>query len=579
MDAPRLSLAPSDTNNVECFSLAWSLPKWSFMNVNRIRVWKRVMVLGLSMAGCGVEQEPLTVKSPVIPSVNEQQAAVPDGTVASTESELFLNLAPEASSSTEGRWDPEVHRASIGLINAVLLPNKKVLVFGRRDAGGVGKIANQSRLLAPTGGNAYTWKEENDITEIGPVKTDVFCAGQTHLANGKVLVSGGHITNYEGRIDLNIFDPAKNLWTRTGQTSKKGRWYPTTTVLGNGNVFIMGGTVDKPNNVQRGNLVPELYNPRENTLVELRSAGHKQNLYPWNFQISNGNIFCAGPSGCAWNTGGGDSAILNTTTWKWEAPIRRSGGAQDYGSAVMFAPDQVLVTGGGGGPIQQSAQRINLSGPAPKWVPAGTMNFRRRQHNSTVLADGTVFISGGTSMANFTDPAEAGKVLAPELWRPSNNTFQKLPPMKTVRTYHAFSLLLPNGTVMVGGGGYAGKELKNYPDFEIYYPPYLFDKVGNFAPRPQITNTKVTTRHGAEISIGTPQAQAITRATLVKLGSVTHSFDQDQRFVPLAITGRTATAVKLKIPANPNALPPGHYMLFIFQGRVPSLSKIILVEQ
>ena len=32
------------------------------------------------------------------------------------------------------------------------------------------------------------------------------------------------------------------------------------------------------------------------------------------------------------------------------------------------------------------------------------------------------------------------------------------------------------------------------------------------------------------------------------------------------------------MPSDPNLLPPGHYMLFILRGGVPSVAKIIRVD-
>ena len=62
---------------------------------------------------------------------------------------------------------------------------------------------------------------------------------------------------------------------------------------------------------------------------------------------------------------------------------------------------------------------------------------------------------------------------------------------------------------------------------------------------------------------------------MVRLGSPTHSFDADQRYLPLSFTqsGQTVTAT---IPANPNVALPGYYLLFVFdQASVPSVAKFV----
>ncbi|MCX6148849.1 MAG: DUF1929 domain-containing protein [Candidatus Kapabacteria bacterium] len=66
------------------------------------------------------------------------------------------------------------------------------------------------------------------------------------------------------------------------------------------------------------------------------------------------------------------------------------------------------------------------------------------------------------------------------------------------------------------------------------------------------------------------------RIGLIRLGSVTHAFNFDQRYVGLKILGDVDTPYiensnldfekeefDIIIPSNPNLLPPGYYMLFL----------------
>jgi hypothetical protein len=63
--------------------------------------------------------------------------------------------------------------------------------------------------------------------------------------------------------------------------------------------------------------------------------------------------------------------------------------------------------------------------------------------------------------------------------------------------------------------------------------------------------------------------------TLVRLGSVTHTFNANQRLVSLAFT-ESGGSVTITAPDNGNLAPPGHYMLFIVdKAGVPSVSKIV----
>lgn len=71
-------------------------------------------------------------------------------------------------------------------------------------------------------------------------------------------------------------------------------------------------------------------------------------------------------------------------------------------------------------------------------------------------------------------------------------------------------------------------------------------------------------------------SDSIARATLVRLGSVTHQFDMDQRLIELDITDRTGDTVTMLSPLNEDVAPPGWYMLFLLADNgVPSEAAYI----
>ena len=59
------------------------------------------------------------------------------------------------------------------------------------------------------------------------------------------------------------------------------------------------------------------------------------------------------------------------------------------------------------------------------------------------------------------------------------------------------------------------------------------------------------------------------KACLIRLASVTHGFDHDQRYVPLELPDVELAPnppvhyVAVNAPVNANLAPPGYYMLFI----------------
>ena len=81
----------------------------------------------------------------------------------------------------------------------------------------------------------------------------------------------------------------------------------------------------------------------------------------------------------------------------------------------------------------------------------GSMAFARRQLNATLLPDGTVLVTGGTSSSGFNNPA--GAVHAAELWNPTTEQWTTLASSSGIpRVYHSCALLLPDGRVLSMGG-------------------------------------------------------------------------------------------------------------------------------
>ena len=145
--------------------------------------------------------------------------------------------------------------------------------------------------------------------------------------------------------------------------------------------------------------------------------------------------------------------------------------------------------------------------------------------------------------------------------------------MKYARGYHSSAILLPDGSVLMGGGEPEG--VMAVRPLERYLPGYFFK------PRPTIASVApATAGYGANFTVNTPNAPSITEVVLMRPGAVTHGFNQSQRFVGCDFVTGGATAIQVTTPPNDNigrnAAPPGWYLLFIIDaGRVPSVAKWI----
>jgi hypothetical protein len=157
------------------------------------------------------------------------------------------------------------------------------------------------------------------------------------------------------------------------------------------------------------------------------------------------------------------------------------------------------------------------------------------------------------------------------MWDPTNESWSVMANMLTPRLYHSTALLLPDGRVLAAGGGRpAATGTVDQENVEIFTPPYLFK-----GARPAISSAATSTGYAETFFIGTPDALDISRVTLLRLGSVTHAFDMNQRFNELSFTTAPG-GLNVTSPLARAVAPAGHYMLFILtrQG-VPSLARII----
>ena len=103
-------------------------------------------------------------------------------------------------------------------------------------------------------------------------------------------------------------------------------------------------------------------------------------------------------------------------------------------------------------PPEKSAEVIDLNQTSPSWSFVGSMQFARRQMNATLLPDGKVLVTGGTSAPGFNDPTRA--VHAAELWDPANpmQWTTLASSLAIPRIYHSTAVLLPDGRVLSMGG-------------------------------------------------------------------------------------------------------------------------------
>ena len=163
---------------------------------------------------------------------------------------------------------------------------------------------------------------------------------------------------------------------------------------------------------------------------------------------------------------------------------------------------------------------------------------------------------------------------AAEIWNPDTGTWTLGASGNRARLYHSSSVLLPDASVLVSGGGAPGPQ--NNTNAEIYYPPYLFSAAGGLATRPVIDTAPASVEIGRTFRIDV-SGPSVARVTMVKTSSVTHSWNMDQRFIDLTFSGSSGQ-ITVQAPSRAADAPPGHYMLFVLDANgVPSVAKMVQI--
>ena len=480
-----------------------------------------------------------------------------------------------------GEWS-EVLDLPNAAIHAHLLPNGKVLFWGRRDLpnGTLDDHFCTPHVWDPVTGATVPTPQPKRADE---TTVNLFCSGHSILPDGKLLVAGGHFKDGMGIDQASLYDFGTNTWTPL-PVMNNGRWYPTVVTLADGQAVVLSGsfaTADGKNT--QNNNIPQIWDGTEwRALAAFPGDGSPNagpiELFPCVHVAPDGRLFMSGPAARSWFL---DTAGRGTWTALVGPGGIRDNARRDYAPSVMYDVGKIVYMGGGNNSAPQpqtptaAVEVIDLAEPA--WRTTNPMHFARRQHNATLLPDGTVLVTGGTQGVGFNDLTSGQPVREAELWDPATERWTVLAAESVDRCYHSTAILLPDATVLSAGGGEfdIGNHTPNPPkdthlNAQIFRPPYLFR-----GARPEITAAPTTISYGETFVVETAAPEEIGNVTMVRLASVTHTDNMNQRINFLAFEV-SAGGVRVTSPGRPAICPPGHYMLFALnRAGVPSLARII----
>jgi hypothetical protein len=429
----------------------------------------------------------------------------------------------------------------------------------------------------------------------------------------------GHALDFLGHRRCWLYNHKQRTWTEVAKLNTNpdqpdeehsgGRWYPGLVTLANGEVATFFGHPDQQDFRHR-NILPERYNQAGNfwvnmpkvmgTLGEPQSDGRRFLFFPRVYQLPNGRLFFATPMPASFSgstEGTHFSTAYDPFSGDYVDPkiTEPEGAYHDWDRPAVLLPllpnenyrARILFVGG------VNPRRLDLGAASPAWTVtanrAASIAGRNRQYsNAVLLPTGEVCVVGGVHVVgntvNPSSPPPEDPVLEAEIYSPGINwdtgTYSNADSWSVkqagvhARNYHSTALLLPNGKVWVAGGntnassGNPDDDLtlsngvekkRGIKQIELYEPDYI--------PTPnriQITDSPRVLTYGEPfvVEIDRP-ATNVKYVALIRAGSVTHSTDNDQRFVALTINSRNGNTLNVTAPASGNVAPPGYYMVWV----------------
>ena len=484
------------------------------------------------------------------------------GGMARVSAQRAISAAPRGDRAEDsvwahlGRWDPVFELPNVAIHTSVL-PNGKVLFWGRRD--------QPTGLMHEHECTPYVW--DPSTGELAPTpqpqrvdgtKVNLFCSGHAFLPDGRLLVVGGHITDGDGLDQACVYDYRTNAWTALPAMNER-RWYPTATALSDGTVLVSSGSY-KDNGRVTVNDVPQIWDGHQWTptadFIGLP-------LYPRMHVAPSGQVFISGSNARTHTDGQGVWTALPWPRGVWQNEERQDG------PSVMYDAGKVICIGGGNDGATDvptaTAGVINLCATPPTWREIASMHFPRRQHNATILADGSVLVTGGTRGPGFNDLSPGKPVHVAALWDPVTNEWKKLAAEDVDRCYHGTAVLLPDATVLSAGSGeFTVDGEQNDPrdshrNAQIFHPPYLFH-----GPRPEIVSAPEEVAYGETFPLET-SGPDVGKVSWIRLPSVTHAADHNQRADDLRVLGVAALICALLLTCA-EVLRSGWYRVFLVVG-------------
>lgn len=475
------------------------------------------------------------------------------------------------------------------------------------------KVENYTKIRLSNGQHAYSVEYDPRANKAVALsyKTNAFCSGGSFLADGTLVSVGGNAPLPD--FDPTIGDGFKAVrflkrtpvgtedgqsWIEDSHKLDTNRWYPTAQIQGNGDVWVVSGSLNglDPSKDQNNNPTWEMLDPSGNskitsTPMDILVENQPYYMYPIISLLPNGcnhvfvskssQVFC--PLSNTVQASHPDLPGLYRT-------YPNAGGAimLPLSSKNNWTPS-FFICGGGAyqditSPTDPSCGRINPLATNANWE-MDALPYGRTMGEMQLLPDGKILILNGAGQGSEGFLLAKNPITQALLYDPNaalGKRFSTLASSSIPRLYHSVTNLLPDGSVLIGGSNPnempiltpdAGHPFATEFRVERFDPPYS----GSTNRATGLILSSVNLKaNGSKFTVRftTPQNPKTLIVSLFYQGFNTHAVHMGERVLILSFTGFNTNSRKQTItvtmPPSSNIAPPGGAWLYVLADGVPA---------
>ena len=223
------------------------------------------------------------------------------------------------------------------------------------------------------------------------------------------------------------------------------RNYFSATLLPDGTVLVAGGGANYRE--------AEVYDPNSGTWIATGSMAEGRKAHSATLLL-DGHVLVAGGCACSEPSPTASAELYDPRSGEWTVTGSMAEGRMSH-TAMLLADGRVLVTADA--LMSDAPAATELYDPkTERWAATGNMVIGRIASAATLLSDGRVLVSGGYDRHRALG-SEGIPSASAEVFVPAAGQWTAAASMGTPRASQTMTLL-PDGRVLVAGGGDAGHE-------------------------------------------------------------------------------------------------------------------------